>query len=469
MRWLGVAVCLAGIVTFYRLVVHANQTTVALTLLLLILFIAANLGLRYAIVTSIAATACYNFFFLPPVDTFTVSDPQNLLALIVFLITSVFASRMSNRIRAESLQARCRQAELEVLYSLSWDLLQTGELIHLANAIPASVARATNSKSVLFYLLDGKKIYHAGLDWPSSANDAELRELSNTPGVSTTATGESIIPLRTGVRPRGLLILSGVKLSNQTLEAIGGLVTVSLDRESAVENVAHTEATKESERFRSLILDSITQELRTPLTSIKGATRALLTLEPSNRQKHELLSVIDEESDRLNHLISEAIEMAQLDSQEASLTFTPQDVAAIIEDSISSSVSKISDHEVVVRIGSSLPKVNVDPTRVQKVFTNLLENAAKFSESGQPIFVSAEAEGHFVSCSIADRGIGIDASEQGLIFDRLYRSKNRPADAKGAGMGLAICRAIIEAHGGKISVTSQLEQGSVFTFTLPAL
>ncbi len=175
LRSVGIGALLAAIVAFYRLGIHANQTTVALTLLMLVLFVAANWGLRYAIVTSLVATACYNFFFLPPVGTFTISDPQNLLALVVFLITSVFASRSSELIRKQTRDAQARQAELKVLYQLSRALLQADELVQLTNSIPTAVALATGAPSVLFYLLEGDRIYRSGLDWPSSPGAAELR------------------------------------------------------------------------------------------------------------------------------------------------------------------------------------------------------------------------------------------------------------------------------------------------------
>lgn len=466
-RWLGVGICLAGIIAFYRMVMHANATTVALTLLLLILFVAAKLGLRYAIVTSLMATAGYNFFFLPPVDTFTVSDPQNLLALAAFLVTSGFASRLSDRIRAESTQAQKRSAELEMLYSLSRGLLQTDEVGKLTNTLPAAVMHATGAKSVLFYLLDGDRTYRAGQEWPSSSSTEELRALANAHGVSIIPSGDGLVPLKTGVRPRGLLILRGFSHSIQTLEAIGGLVSVSLDRASVAEKIVHNEAIQESERFRSLILDSITRQLRTPLASIKGSVGTLLTGNVDQAASHELLSVIDEESERLNRLISEAIEMAQLDTQQTSLHISSQNLSTLIEAAISASREQIGSHQVLVRLQPSLPFVMADPVSIQRVLVNLLENAAAFSTQDQPITISAEARGSMVACSVADRGVGIDPSEQPFVFDSLYKSQKQPGHVAGSGMGLAICRAIISAHNGDISVTSQMGQGSVFTFTLP--
>jgi two-component system sensor histidine kinase KdpD len=466
-RWIASAIGLAAIVAFYRLVFHVNQTTVALTLLVLILFVAANWGLRHAIVTSIGATLCYNFFFLPPVDTFTISDPENLVALMVFLITAVFASRSSDRIREESLEAKKRQSELEVLYRLSRALLQTDELVQLTNSIPISVSLATGARAVLFYLLDGDRIYRSGSEWPTQLASDELKELSHTPGpTSSTGEAESIIPLRTGVKPRGVLIVRGVGLSRQTLDALGGLVSVSLDRAQAVEEVTRAEAGKESERLRGLMLDSITHELRTPLTSIKGSVSTLLSQELSPAATRDLLTVIDEESDRLNRLVAEAVEMAQLDTQEVHMSFSAQPVAALISDAIDATKPLPGTHEVQVRLPQGLPKVEADPTWIEKLLGNLLENAAKYSPQGEPIFISAEQRGQYVSINVADRGFGIDPLEQSLIFDKFYRARNRAQNTSGTGMGLAICRAIAEAHGGSIAVTSQMGKGSVFSVHL---
>ena len=468
-RWLGTAICLAAIVAFYRLLFHANQTTVALTMLLLVLFVAARFGIRLAVVCSVVATACYNFFFLPPIGSFTVSDPQNLIAIFAFLATSVVASRLSDRIRAESAHARSRQAELEVLYSLSRGLLQTDELTQMTNAIPTTLMSATGAQSALFYLLEGDRFYRAGVDWPTGTSASELQQLSNAEGVFTTHTGDSVIPLRTGVRPQGALILAGLRLSSQTLEAIGGLVSVSLDRARAVEAVTHEAVVRESERFRSSILDAITQDLTAPLTSIKGATATLLRPEVDRKVMQELLTTLEEESDRLNHIIVETTELARLESQQASLALAPQHLKNLIDAAIDVTSELLLGRDVKVRLSPTVPLVMVDASRMQKVIAHLIENAAVYSARGEPIFISAELSGPRVTCSIADRGVGIGDEEQAFIFDRLYNMRERKARQSRDGMSLAICRAILEAHHGSISVTSQLGRGSVFTFALPAI
>jgi two-component system sensor histidine kinase KdpD len=270
-----------------------------------------------------------------------------------------------------------------------------------------------------------------------------------------------------GVRPRGLLLISGATLSMETLEAMGGLISVSIDREHALEEVSRGEAAKESERLRSLMIDSITHELRTPLTAIKAAASTLL--QPAvlkAEEQRELLTVIDEESDRLNRLVSEAVEMAQLDTQEVHMTFAPMSVEEMVGQAMETTSSLLEGREVKVTLGR-LPAVRADRDFITKVLTNLIENATKYSPAGSPIFISAEKRGEMVNVSVADRGMGIDLSEQGLIFERFYRASVPGQQTSGTGMGLAISRAIIDAHGGMLNVTSQLGEGSVFSFTLP--
>jgi two-component system sensor histidine kinase KdpD len=417
-------------------------------------------------VISVVATALYNFFFLPPIGTFTIADPQNWLALMAFLVTAIVASRLSERARDEASDARARQREVEALFRLSRELLETESVTSLVTSIPAAVASVTGATSTLFYLLEGERLYQAGTTRVSEIELPHLHQLATSlPGV--TEDGDELqIPIHTGVRPKGLLILRGAVISPVTAEAIGGLISISMDRSQAVESIARNEAARESERLRTLILDSITHELRTPLTSIKGAATALLDGQMKPEEGHELLTIIDEESDRLNRLVSEAVEMAQLDAQQVQMHFGPVDLRSVI-DAARESYSWVEEqHELRIDVPDNL-RVRADGAMMQKVVGNLLENAAKYSRPGSPITVSAEESNDKVLLSIADQGAGIEPSEQALIFERFYRGRSQALGTSGTGMGLAISRAIVDAHGGSIGVTSQPGRGSVFTLTMP--
>jgi len=235
-----------------------------------------------------------------------------------------------------------------------------------------------------------------------------------------------------------------------------------------VEQLTKTEADRQSERLKSALLDSITHNFRTPLTSIKASVTSLLSERPPKaEQGQELLQIMDEECDRLNRLIEEASEMARREAGEVVLEFEPISIAELIDAAMDDCRHALGDRSINVQIQKELPKVRADLSRAKEVVVQLLDNANLYSEKSKPIVVSAESAGTFVSLSVADQGPGIDGLEQGLIFDKFYRGKEQRAVAQGTGMGLSIARAIVEAHGGSITVTSQLGHGSVFSFTLP--
>jgi two-component system sensor histidine kinase KdpD len=275
------------------------------------------------------------------------------------------------------------------------------------------------------------------------------------------------MPLRMGVRSVGALGLSGCDLSRESLEAIGSLVAISIERANTVEKLTRVEASRESERLRSMLLDSVTHEFRTPLTAIKASAETLLSgtvLE--NSQRNDLLQVINEETDRLNRLVGEAAEVSQLDSQQLQFHFKDHPIQDAIDTAVKNSQATMK-HSVEISIGPNLPLVRIDLDRIVEVLVHLLDNAAKYSPPESTIHVTAERRDAEIVTSIADHGPGIDDMEQEMIFEKFYRGRDQRMIVQGTGMGLAIAKAIIELHGGKIGVTSQLGRGSVFYFSLP--
>jgi two-component system sensor histidine kinase KdpD len=451
----------------YRLL-HLNHTTIALAFLLGVLAISSFYSLQQAVFMSIIATLAFNYYFLPPIGTFTIADPQNWIALFAFLVTAVTASELSERARRAARTAIERQQELERLYAFSQQLLSSDNAAELLNSIPRYIVDSFGVRSAAISLANRPDIYRSGpaIDGLESPN-LQMVRLRGEPHIEIDRQ-IGFMPLRLGMRVVGSMGVSGSLLSRQTLEAIGSLVALSVERAGAVEKLSRAEAARESEQLRSVLLDSVTHEFRTPLTAIKASVTSLLgsSKHPPEEQR-ELLTVIDEESDRLNRLVGEAAEMAQLDANKVEFHFESSPIRPTVEEALEELKQILARHPVDVRLPDDIPQVRMDSARIKEVLVHLLENAAKYSPDGAPIRITAEARNRFLTLSIADRGPGIDDFEQSLVFEKFYRGRNQRVQVHGTGMGLAICKAIVEGHGGRIGVTSQLGHGSVFYFTLP--
>jgi two-component system sensor histidine kinase KdpD len=461
-------VIVAGIAFFYRHVLLVNQTTVALTLLLAILAVSAVWGMAVAVFMSVAAMLVFNYEFLPPIGHFTIDDPQNWVALGAFLVTSIMGSQLSARIRREADEAHSRRREIERLYKFSQKLLGEGNVIQLMNAIPNYIVESFEAGAAELFLPQKEKFYRSG--YGAAHLDEEKMKTAFLRDEMTIESQQSayFVPVRLGVRAIGSLGISGARLSRQTLDAVGSLVAIAIERARAVEQLGETEAERQGERLKSALLDSVTHDFRTPLTSMKAAVTSLLAsgdvVVPQGR---ELLTIINEECDRLNHLVEEAAEMARLEAGEIELHFTPTSIEEIIQGALVLSKSSLGTREIRVKIAPDLPLVEADPDRAQDILVKLIDNANLYSPKEQPIIVTAELNGDYVTTSVADRGPGIDDLEQGMIFDKFYRGKDQRYLVRGTGMGLPIAKAIVTAHKGTIGVTSQLGHGSVFSFSLP--
>jgi two-component system sensor histidine kinase KdpD len=454
-----------SVITLVGSRLHVNPTTVALMFLVAVLLASAYWGLRYALVLGIGATAAFNFFFLPPFGTFTIADPQNWVALFAFLVTALVASNLSDRARREAEGAQQRRHEVERLYGLSQRLLASENVLELLNALPSYVQETFSVASVALMAADQPTVYRSS---PDAVFDDTVLRSTLLRGEPITQTGVSYVPLRLGMRTVGALAVVGAELSRETLDALGSLAGLAIERTRALEALSKNRAEQEHERLRTALLDSVTHEFRTPLTSIKASVTTLLSgAALDDRGRGELLTVIDEETDRLNRLVGEAAEMAQLDAGMFKLDLRPHSIQEALTPALENAKASLENHPVEVSAAADLPKVRMDVERVQEVLTHLLENAGKYSEPGTPVKMTSEIQGEQLVTSVSDRGPGIDSFEQSLIFDKFYRGQHQRSVAPGTGMGLAIAKVIVEAHGGTIGVVSQLGSGSVFSFTLP--
>jgi two-component system sensor histidine kinase KdpD len=468
--YLIAALSVAGITLVGARWLHLNPTTLALAFLLGVLGISASWGLRQAVFMSVLAALAFNYFFLPPIGTFSIADPQNWIALFAFLVTAVTASELSERARRGARSAVERRQELERLYAFSQLLLSSDSPAELLNLIPRNIVESFSIRSAAILLSSRSDVYRSGptIDGLES-RDLQLICLRGEPRFDAVHQ-LAFMPLRMGMRVVGCMGVSGSMLSRQTLEAIGSLVAIAIERAGAVEKLSRAEAARESEQLRSVLLDSVTHEFRTPLTAIKASATSLLgSPSHSPEETHELLTIINEESDRLNRLIGEAAEMAQLDANKVEFRLESAPIGPAVEEALDELKQLLLHHPVDVRIPAGLPTARMDSAHIKEVLVHLIENAAKYSPAGAPIRITAEAKDNdqILNISIADRGPGIDDFEQSLVFEKFYRGRNQRVQVHGTGMGLAICKAIVEAHGGRLGVTSQLGHGSVFYFSLP--
>jgi len=470
---LSVTLGLVGAITFvcFRWI-RVNATTVGFFYLVGILVIATGWGFLEATVASIVAMLCLNFFFLPPVGTFTIADPQNWVALFAFLATSLTAGELSSRLKRQKKEAEDRQREMERLYALSRAILLTESSQPAAKQIAQQIAQTFELPMVALFDRASGGVYVGGTEArPQTFPEIslKLRESASYSVQRQDESGLITAPIRLGGVPMGSLAIQGANLSDAALQSLLNLVGLGLEKERAQEAVNRAEVTKQSEELKSTLLDAIAHEFKTPLTSIKAVTTDLLS-EPANglqRQQRDLIAIADEGVDRLERLVTEAIQLARIEGGKFQLHREVHFPRSLISEAVRQMKSATEGREIEVLAGDGLPLVFVDAELVQLVIRNLIDNALKYSPPASPITIRAEAEKDRVTISVADRGPGIPDTEQQLIFDKFYRSAKHRNYIKGAGMGLAIAREILHAHGGEIWVKSSPEAGSEFSFSLP--
>jgi len=469
LRLIACVLIVASIVLVFFRLLQVNPTTVGFSFLLAVLLISTTWGLRYATFTAIVATAAYNFFFLPPIFHFTIADPQNWIALVAFLATAGVASQLAERARRGTEYADQRRQEVERLYAFSQQLWLSENVFELLNIIPKHIADSFDVSGTALFLEGKQETYFLDERSRTLFPTDQLKSISDR--------GEPVLdrqqrvcfmPVRMGVRSVGALGLAGCDLSRESLEAIGSLVAIAIERSNTVEKLTKSEAARESDRLRSVLLDSVTHEFRTPLTSIKASAETLLSEANLDKpQRTDLLQIIDEESDRLNRLVGEAGEVAQLDAHQLHFQFGTFPLSEAVNKALKNSEQALRHHPVQTSVSPDLPLVRMDLERITEVISQLLENAGKYSPATAPVHVSAELQGSEVITSVADHGPGIDEMEQEMIFEKFYRGRDQRMLMPGTGMGLPIAKSIVELHGGKIGVISQLGRGSVFHFSLP--
>ena len=447
----------------YARLIMVNATTVALTLLLGVLAAATIWGLAEAITTSISAVLAFNFFFLPPVGTFTVEDPQNWVALLAFLATAIITSQLSSRAKRRALEAQARAQETARLYELGKAILMREELERTVEHVLTDVTRIFVLKFVGFYSFEDDRMNSSG---PSFGEIETWRRVAESGDSFRNQEGNRIVAVRLGGQPIGSIGFAGSPLSPMVAEAIANLTAIALERKRVMERVALAEAARRSEELRTALVDGMAHDLKTPLTAIKACISGLLPrasqLDETGR---EYLSIIEEETERLQQTLSEAIEMARIDAGKLSLHRSAHNLLDVFAELIAE--MKVSPERIKIVPQPMLPPVQIDADLIKLAGKQFVDNALKYSPATAPVEIRAHHGVGMVEVSVSDEGAGISAEDRPRIFEKFYRGRSGRASAGGTGMGLAIAKGIIEAHGGSVGISRNAKGGSIFSFRLP--
>jgi two-component system sensor histidine kinase KdpD len=469
-RWL--AATLVAVATTSLLVwLGVNSTTAGMVFLVLVVWFAAQAGILLALYVALLCAVAFDYYFLPPVHTLQIVGLQQWVAMISFLLSCLVVGRLAERARSQARQAEQRREDVERLYELSQEMMLQEDAAGLIRDLPRLIARIFALDGVVLYVLDQDQFYSSTSEVPTNTQDS-LRTLTQGQNpAQTIPDGYSTLSLMLGLRPVGALGLRPAALSREVATAVTAQVAIALARATAIEASSRLEAAREADRLRTALIDSLTHELRTPLTAIRVAATTLIEGEGLDEAgRLELADIVVEESSRLDRLIGEAVEMAEIDANVVQVHRVPHLPRALLDQAVDESRNALAACRVVIAVddtGNLDKSAWFDPHLLGRVLRHLLENAARYTPAGGRILLGSRRLGDRLEFRVEDEGEGIDAVDLPFIFDKFYRGKNSAGKGKGTGMGLAINRAILAAHGGEIEVESTPGHGTCFRFWVP--
>lgn len=484
---LGAGLAAVGVVTFayVRWLNVTNAATISTTYLLIVLFVASTSRFWVAAATSVVAMVCFNFFFLPPVGALTINDPHNWVALFAFLVVSLVASNLSSVARARTDEAVGRRDELARLFDLGRDVLVMPESGDAIAILARSVARRFDLDYVAIALprpadweVREAGTRHVDLDKRQLADafaaaqatlefDAHARTYAGHRTVTVGDRPVRLVPLRVGTRPIGLLAAAGRPIEAGTLDALGGVVAIAIERAQLLEDRKAAELTRQSEELKSALLASLGHDLRTPLTAIRVAASNLQATWLTPEGRVEQTDLIVTEVERLTRLFQNILDMARIDagavSTDARWTH-PSEIVAAAREQVGSALRR---HDVRVSIEADVP-VCLDPRLTATALAHLLENAGHYAPAGSVIDVGLHVTTEGLAIQVRDRGPGISPSDLPHLFDRFYRGASAKPHAAGTGMGLSIARGLLAAENGRVWAENCPDGGARFTIAVPA-
>ena len=459
---------------------------ISLVFLSAVLFSAIIYGLMPSLYAAFLSVLAYNFFFLPPLYTFTIADPANVVALIFFGIVAIFTSNLTARTRSQALTAQARAKATAELYAFSRKLAGIGELDDLLWAFCHQVALMLKLRIVVLVpegdsiklragyppedTLDEADV--AAAKWTWDHNRAAGRGADTLPGAK-----RLFLPMRTERGPVGVIGIDrdrpGPLLTpdeRRLLDALTDQTAVAIERIGLAESIDEARLQAETERLRATLLSSISHDLRTPLASIIGSITALRSggARYPAEAREELMTTIQEEAERLNRFVGNLLDTTRLEAGTIEFKREMVDLAEIVETALRRAARILAHHKVAVDLAADLPMVPIDISIFEQALFNLLDNAAKYAPRGSQVRIRGYKSGHSVAIEVEDEGPGIPPDQLELIFDKFHRASEGDNRAAGTGLGLSICRGFVEGMGGRVAAANRSDRsGARFTITLP--
>ncbi|MCJ2050477.1 sensor histidine kinase [Methylobacterium sp. J-070] len=465
---------------------YAGVENADLFLLTAVVAVAVRWGLGPALVSVVAASLAYNFFFLPPVYTLTIADPTNVAAFLLFTLVAVLVSNLASHARRVAVVSQGRARATERLFGFSRKLAACGTLDDVLWATSAQVAAMLKVRVVLL-LPEGEAItVMAGYPPEDRLDEADVaaaqwafdndrpagRGADTLPGAK-----RLFLPMRTGRGTIGVIGLDadgpGPILSpegRRLLDALTDMGALAIERVRLVEDLDRAERAVETDRLRQALLTSISHDLRTPLASVLGAASTLRDLDAALAPdaKADLLGTIIGEAERLNRFIANLLDMTRLEAGAVTPNLSAQDVAETVDTALRRTRAILADHRVVVEVAPDLPPLDLDPVLFEQVLVNLLDNAAKYAPAGSTVTVRGLREGARLYIRVLDEGEGLPEADIERVFDKFYRVRKGDRVRAGTGLGLAIARGFVEAMGGTVTAANRRDRsGACFTVALP--
>ena len=478
---LTVLACAAATALATPLIDVLELTNIAMIFLLTVLLVSVWLGRRAGILASVLSVLCFDVFFVPPRFSLAVSNVQYVVTFVVMLITALTTTQLTSVLRQRAREAVAREQRTQAMYQLARQLAGTLAVEQVAELAAAFVADQLRAASLILVPDEAKRTLVAAAGQASLPVEEHLAQAAYTSGefvrsdeVRGLGLATLYLPLRASMRIRGVLAVSFAADSGETgdesralLEAVASLVAVALERLHYVEVARTTEVRMLTERLRTSILSALSHDLRTPLTAMVGLADSLFLIRPTLPDTAlETAQALGEQAGRLAGLVGNLLDMARLNAGEVILRREWQPLEEVIGAAIKLLGTALAEHPVKVTLDPALPLLQFDAVLIERVLCNLLENAAKHSPSGAVIDVVATPAGALVDIEVLDRGPGLPVDRRESLFDMFVRGPGE-GGLPGAGLGLAICRAIVEAHGGSMSAADRDGGGAAVGFTLP--